>query len=69
MTLDLGGGQVVSVLAFNSNDPSSNLTEVYNFSAKIVVKKNEYKQKGPGLALFMTLGVFVRQHIGKPKIC
>ena len=37
MTLDLGGGQVVSVLAFNSNDPSSNLTEVYNFSAKIVV--------------------------------
>ena len=27
-----GGGQVVSVLAFYSDDPSSNPAEVYNFS-------------------------------------
>ena len=32
-----GGGQVVSVLAFYSDDPSSNPAEAYNFSCKICV--------------------------------
>ena len=31
LKLGLGGGQVVSVLAFDSNDPSLNSTKVYNF--------------------------------------
>ena len=34
-----GGGQVVSVLAFNSDDPSSNPTEVYSLSVKFVFEK------------------------------
>ena len=38
-------GQVVSVLAFYSNDPSSNLTEVYNFSDIIVFERNENIEK------------------------
>ena len=40
-----GGGLVVSVLAFDSDDPSSIPAEVYNFFCKIVVEKNENKQK------------------------
>ena len=36
---------MVSVLAFYSNDLSSNLAEGYNFSVDIVVEKNENKQK------------------------
>ena len=40
-----GGGQVVSVLAFCSDDPSSNLTEAYSFSVKCLFEKNENKQK------------------------
>ena len=48
-----GGGLVVSVLAFYSDDPSSIPAEVYNFFCKIVVEKNENKQKKrPGLAQF-----------------
>ena len=39
---------VVSVLAFYCDDPSSNPAGVYNFSVKIVVKKNENKQKEAG---------------------
>ena len=42
-TMGRGGGQVVSVLAFYSDDPSSNPAEVYNFSVKIVIEKNENK--------------------------
>ena len=40
-----GGGQVVSVLAFSSDDPSSNPAEANNFFRKIVFEKNENKQK------------------------
>ena len=43
MPLGHGRGQVVSMFAFYSDDPSSNPTGVYNFSIKIV----ENKQKGP----------------------
>ena len=49
-----GGGQVVSVLAFYSDDPSSNPAEVYNFSVKIVIEKNKNKQKrGWGWPIFL----------------
>ena len=44
-----GGGLVVSVLAFYSDDPSSIPAEVYNFFCKIVVEKNENKQKEAGV--------------------
>ena len=40
-----GCGQVVSVLAFYSDDPSSNPAEAYSFSCKIVFEKNKNKQK------------------------
>ena len=34
--MDRGGGQVVSMLAFYSYDPSSNPTKFYNFFCKIL---------------------------------
>ena len=43
---------MVSVLAFYSDDPSSNPAEAYSFSVKFVFEKNENKQKRPGLAHF-----------------
>ena len=45
-----GGGQVVSMLAFYSDNPSSNPAEAYSFFCKIVFEKVENKQKRPGLA-------------------
>ena len=36
-----GGGQVVSVLAFYTNNTSSNPAETYSFSVKFVFEKNE----------------------------
>ena len=47
-----GGGQVVSVLAFYSDDPSSNPAEVYNFSVKLLLKRTKINKKRPGLAHF-----------------
>ena len=35
-----GGGQVVTMLAFDSNVPSSNCAEAYSFSVKFVFEKN-----------------------------
>ena len=43
---------MVSVLAFYSNDPSLIPAEVYNFFCKIVVEKNENKQKEAGIGPF-----------------
>ena len=40
-----GGGQVVSVLAFYSDNPSSNPAEANSFSLKCAFDKNENKQK------------------------
>ena len=47
MLLGRGGGQVVSVLAFYSDDLSLNPAEIFNFSVKIVVEieKDENKHK------------------------
>ena len=45
----LGGGQVVSMLAFYSDDPSLNSAEAYSFFyLKFVFEKNENKQKEAG---------------------
>ena len=41
---------MVSMLAFYSDDPSSNPADVYNFSVKFVFEKNENIQKEVGLA-------------------
>ena len=42
-----------SVLDFNSDDPSSNPTEAYNYFWKFVFEKNENKQKrGQGWYIF-----------------
>ena len=43
-----GGGQVVSVRAFSSEDPSSNPAKAYSFFVKIVFGKNK-KEAGVGL--------------------
>ena len=39
------GGQVVSVLAFISDDLSSNPAEGYNFFVKLLMKRTKNKQK------------------------
>ena len=43
-----GGGQVVSLLAFYSNDPSSNPAKVYSFFCNIVFEKNKINKKEAG---------------------
>ena len=49
-----GGGQVVRVLAFYTYNPSLNLNEAYNsfYIKKILLQKNENKQKEAGLVAF-----------------
>ena len=42
-----GEGQVVNVLAFYSNNPSSNPAKVYNCYSVKLLKQNENKQKIP----------------------
>ena len=51
-----GGGQVVSMLAFYSDDPSSNPTDVYNFSVKLLLKRTKINKKTPGLAYLFING-------------
>ena len=48
-----GGGQVVSMLTFNSDNMCSNPTDVYSFSAEFVLEKNENKQKEAGVSPFL----------------
>ena len=48
-----GGGQVVSVLAFYSDNPSSNLAEAYSFFLQILcLKIPKINKKTPGLGYF-----------------
>ena len=47
-----GGGQVVSVLTFYSDDLSSNPADAYSFSVKFVFETNENKQKEAGVGPF-----------------
>ena len=44
MIKNCGGGQVVSMLTFNCDDPSSNTADAYSFSEKFVCEKNENKK-------------------------
>ena len=45
---------MVSVLAFHSDDPSSNPADAYSFSVQIVFEKNENKHKrGRGWTIFL----------------
>ena len=47
-----GGGLVVSVLAFHSDDLSTIHAEVYNFSVKFLLKRTKINKKRPGLTHF-----------------
>ena len=47
-----GGGQVVRVLAFYSDDPSLNPAEVYNFSVKLLLKRTKINKKEAGVGPF-----------------
>ena len=49
--MDHGGGQVVCLLAFFSDNPSLNLAEVYSFYVEFVFGKNENKQEWPAFAI------------------
>ena len=56
LTLGRGGAQVVTVVAFFSDDPSSNPPEAFSFFCNIVFEKNEHKQKrGRAWPTFKTL--------------
>ena len=44
---------MVSMLAFYSDDPSSNPAEVYNFSVKLLLKRTKINKKEAGLAHFL----------------
>ena len=53
MILGRGVGQVVSVLAFYSDEPSLNPTDAFSFSVKFVFEKNKNKEKrGRGWPIF-----------------
>ena len=43
---------MVSVLAFYSDDPSSNLAEVYNVSVKLLLKRTKISKKEAGVGPF-----------------
>ena len=45
-----GGGQVVSVLAFYSENPILSPAEAYSFSVKFVLKRTKLNKKRPGLS-------------------
>ena len=50
--LGSGGGHVVSLLAFYSDDPSSNLAEVYSFYSVNCLKRTKINKKRPGMDQF-----------------
>ena len=50
-------GQVVSVLALYSDDPSSNPAAAYIYFCKICIWKNENKQKEAGVGHFVKKNV------------
>ena len=46
------GGQVVSMFAFNSDDPSSNPAEVYYFFQIVIEKDENTLKSGQGLTFY-----------------
>ena len=65
--LGRGGGQVVSVLAFYSDDPSSNPADAYGFFCAFEFEKNDNKKR-PGLAHFIKKGKRSREWHNKNNI-
>ena len=55
LQLGHGGGHVVSVLTFYSNDPSSNPTEVYSFCKICVWKQQKQTKKEAGVGPFFPI--------------
>ena len=53
MEVGRGCGQVVGVLAFYSDDPSSNRAEVYNCSLKLLLKRRKINKKEAGDGPFL----------------
>ena len=64
--LDCGGGQVVSVIAFYSDDPVSTPAVL---SVKFVFEKNENKQKEAGLGPFFKKYYFTALTSRAPSLC
>ena len=62
-----GGGQVVSVLAFFSDDPSSNPSEVYNFSVKLLLKTTKINKKEARVGPFKKSIIKLRCGLKKKK--
>ena len=56
--LGRGGGEVVSVLAFYSDDPSSNPAKVYKFSVKLLLKRTKINKKEAGVDPFFKKETF-----------
>ena len=54
-----GGGQVFSVLAFYSDDPSSNPAEVYNFSVKLILKRTKINKKEAGVGPLKKTSLYI----------
>ena len=48
--MNLGRGQVVSVLAFYTDDSSLNLTKAYSFSGNVCFKRTDINKNSLGLA-------------------
>ena len=46
LKLGRGGGQVVSMLAFYSNNPNLNPAEVYNFSLQLDLNRTKIYKRG-----------------------
>ena len=55
---------VVSVLAFYSNDLSSNPAKVYNFSVKLNLKRTKINKKRAGLAHLKNILAIVLTTLG-----
>ena len=53
LTTKYHGGQVVSLLAFYSDDPSSNHVELYNFAVILSSKRTKISKKRPDLSHFL----------------
>ena len=51
-----GGGQVVSALAYYSDNPSSDPADVYCFLLKFVFERTKINKKRPGLAHLLKNG-------------
>ena len=57
-----GGDRVVNLLVLYSGVPSSNLAEVYDFSVKIDVEKDEHNYSNPSLTIRFWFSIFCIWH-------